>query len=345
MKIDERLGRGLVGGKGGSDNAVVTQGNQLIEGSYDINLSEIRLLWLALTKVDSKNPRPSAEIVLTVAEFSSMYGLDLGNSMNQLKSISESLGTKPIHTYEYNEKKDRLDKVIRFWFSSIRYGVNNTADITLKFSEDVSPFLYELKNEFTQMNIVSMAKLDTSFSFRLFSWLSRYRKLDKYKNDKTGVISTQKISVDWMKDRAGLTGKYTDFKNFRVRVIEPAIEAINRTTDLSVRYETVFEGKKVTDLIFHFIIEGEKGYLRVKPEPPKLPRRPRVLKGSHAEGEWAKACLDKLREYQAQLTNYDEKEKISLLYLRKQINYYTILGNKDAVDFIEKEIKNRKNKK
>ncbi|EOG1717668.1 replication initiation protein [Salmonella enterica] len=329
-----------------SDNILVAQGNQLIEGSYDITLAEIRLLWLALTKIDSKKPQPrSTEIVLTAPEYSATYGVELANAAHQLQAVSESLGSKPIYTYEYNEQKQRTDTVLRFWFSQIAYGSNNGADITLSFSEKVTPFLYDLKKEFTQMNVFTMAKLDSPFAFRLYSWLNRYRYFDKYRNPKTGLIRTESISIDWMKERAGLAGKYADFKNFRVRVLDPAVNAINRTTDLTVRYETVTAVRKVTHIIFNYIVEGDKAYIRVKPEPPKLPRRPRVKKDSHAEGEWAKNCLDKIRDYESRLKDYDKEEELPMKYLKKQISYYQIIGNRDAVSYIEKTIAERKSKK
>ncbi|HDI9907500.1 TPA: replication initiation protein, partial [Escherichia coli] len=157
--------------------------------------------------------------------------------------------------------------------------------------------------------------------------------------------STEKISIDWMKDRSGLTGKYADFKNFRVRVLDPAVDAINRTTDLTVRYETVTTGRKVTHLVFNYIVEGDKAYIRVKPEPPKLPRRPRVKKGSHGEGEWAKTCLDLVREYEKKLKEYDKKEELPVAYLRKEILYYGIIGNTEAVSYIERLISERKSKR
>ncbi|HAH4691421.1 TPA: replication initiation protein [Escherichia coli] len=333
-------------GSRAGDTTLVAQGNQLIEGSYDITLAEIRLLWLALTKIDSKKPQPrSSEIVLTAPEYSSTYGVDLANAAHQLQAVSESLGSKPIYTYEYNSQKNRMDTVLRFWFSQIAYGSANGADVTLSFSDKVTPFLYDLKNEFTQMNVFTMAKLDSPFAFRLYSWLNRYRYFDKYRNPKSGVIRTENISIDWMKERAGLAGKYADFKNFRVRVLDPAVNAINRTTDLTVRYETVTAVRKVTHIVFSYIVEGDKAYIRVKPEPPKLPRRPRVKKGSHSEGEWAKSCLDKIRDYENKLKDYDTKEELPIKFLRKQILYYEIIGNRDAVNYIENCIAERKNKK
>lgn len=44
-----------------SKDNIVTQANQLVEGAFDITLIEMRLLYLALTKVDSRNPQPEGE--------------------------------------------------------------------------------------------------------------------------------------------------------------------------------------------------------------------------------------------------------------------------------------------
>ncbi|MCK4221152.1 replication initiation protein [Escherichia coli] len=66
MKIKENVKQEL------REQSLVTQSNKLIEGSYSVNLSEIRLLWLALTKVDSKLPQPEREYTLTAGEYLSL---------------------------------------------------------------------------------------------------------------------------------------------------------------------------------------------------------------------------------------------------------------------------------
>lgn len=127
-----------------------------------------------------------------------------------------------------------------------------------------------------------------------------------------------------MKDRSGLTGKYADFKNFRVRVLNPAVDAINRTTDLTVRYETVTTGRKVTHLIFNYIVEGDKAYIRVKPEPPKLPRRPRVKKGSHGEENGLKRALNWYVSMKENLKNTIKTKRCQLLICVKK---FFIMGS------------------
>lgn len=120
-----------------SKDNIVTQANQLVEGAFDITLIEMRLLYLALTKVDSRNPQPEGEYTLYAKEYKDMFSLG-ESSYEQIKTAVNSLARKPIITYEYNEAKQRINKVQRFWFSSIPYGASgNSSDITLRFSDTV----------------------------------------------------------------------------------------------------------------------------------------------------------------------------------------------------------------
>lgn len=322
------------------EQSLVTQSNKLIEGSYDVNLSEIRLLWLALTKVDSKLPQPEREYTLTAGEYSAMYELDLNNCYKQLRKIADTLGTKPIITYEFNEKKKRIDKVSRFWFSKISYGVDGEPEITLKFSDEVSKYLYEIKSEFTQMNIFNMTRLDSSFAFRLFSWLSKYKNLDKYKTPK-GVIKTDPISISWMKERFGLLDKYNEYKHFKVRILEPAIASINRTTNYNVTYEQKKTGKAVTHIIFKFVDASDQDKLTIKPISPKLPRKPSIKAKPEQVSVWAKSCIKLIAEFESALIRQGEKGKLPKPMLRKLIEFYDILGDRANVELRERQLEAR----
>ena len=44
---------------------------------------------------------------------------------------------------------------------------------------------------------------------------------------------------------------YTNYKDFRVRVLTPAIEEINKYTDICVAYDEQRSGRKVTHITFY----------------------------------------------------------------------------------------------
>ncbi len=106
------------------------------------------------------------------------------------------------------------------------------------------------------MNLEHMVKLDTPFSFRLYSWLYKYKNLNRNKKH-SGVISTDPITIEWMKERTGLTGKYPVYKDFKKRVLDPAVDIINANTNLSVTYEGIKSGRKIESVVFTYLVENE----------------------------------------------------------------------------------------
>lgn len=54
--------------------------------------------------------------MLTAPEYSAMYDLELANSAHQLQSVSLTLGSKPIYTYEWNERKKESMQLLDIGF-------------------------------------------------------------------------------------------------------------------------------------------------------------------------------------------------------------------------------------
>ncbi len=336
--------------KARNDNSqLVYQGNSLIEGAYNITLDETRFIYLALTKVDSMRPQPDGAYTLYPHEFEKLFGTNPKNTHRQLKEAASSLGKKPIFTYEWNERLKRVDKVERFWFSSIRYDASGgNSDVTVRFSLDVAEYLYELKREFTRLNIDVIAKLESPFAFRLYSWLISYRELARCQKN-NGIIVTDPFEIEWMRERAGFVGKtYYEYRFFRRDVIEPAIKQINAKTDISVSWEPLKRGRKIHAIVFSYIIEDGSGTQEIpksKPLRPRLPRRPHVAAGSDAEGRWARACLDLMTGYRAELHQYDDAEKLAVADLKKMQGWYLIIGDKISANSLDSEIKSRSRKR
>ena len=308
----------------------IVQGNDLIEGAYKINLDEFRLLNLALSKVDSKGEQPSKPYVISVQDFQNTYKLSHNNGHARLRDSAKGLLRKPIVIYRTDTKTGRLKGVERPWFSLIEYDVvDGDASVSLIFSEFVRPYLYELKKNFTSVIFKNISALDTAFSIRLYYWLAKPKRL--IRNSRNGTTSVQ-LDIDWMKQRAGIENKYDDYRIFRRKLIEPAVERINSETDITVAFESIKTGKKVTGIEFIYI--DEKG--RTKPKRQRLPRRPHVNKGSHAEGLWARDCIKIMSSYELDLA--DVGYKLEVDDLRKMQSWYKIIGDEFAIKEIEEEI-------
>ena len=315
------------------DNLTVVQGNDLIEGTYKVSIDEYRLLNLALSKVDSVNSQPATPYLLSVNDYQEAYGVSHKTHEN-LRDAARQLMKKPIVIYQTDSRTKKTKTVEIAWFSMIKY---DNSVVELYFSEFVRPYLYELKQNFTSVVFKNLSKLDTPFSVRLYLWLSKFRNLKKHRTD-SGTIYAD-IELSWMREHGGLENKYTDYRILRRRLIEPAINKINKHTDISVSFDPIKQGKTVSGIRFFYLPDGP---VKFKPSRKRLPRRPHVKLGSEAEGLWARKCISIMSEYDLDLI--DTGYKLEVGDLRKLQAWYKITGDTLAIQDLEEEISKRVNK-
>lgn len=315
------------------DNLTVVQGNDLLEGAYGVTLDEMRLLNLALAQIDSRKPQPDTLYKLYPKDYQKVYGVNVTSSHRQLRDAAESLMKKPVTIYR-EDKNGKIRTVKLSWFSRLEYvSSDDHSAVVLRFGQDVAPYLYELKESFTKLDFLNLARLDTPFSIRLYSWLVKARNLHRYrKNDAIEVT----LEIEWMREKANLLGKYKDYRDFRQKLLQPSIDRINAATDISVIWEPVKTGRSVTAIRFAYVDESTPEV--VKPVRPRLPRRPHVTAGSAAEGEWARKCIQILTNYRNSLLDYDDQAKLTVPDLRKLAGWYKTIGHSALEKSVLKEI-------
>jgi plasmid replication initiation protein len=315
------------------NDLTIVHSSALVDASYSLTTTEMRLIILSATKVDSRK-KNIGEIVVTVKEFEEAYGVSSNNSYNELKKAIKSIMRKPISLFDEAEG----EVVELAWLLKNQYKTDSQGSrVTFQFSPLVEPHLFELKKRFTAINFEFASKLNTPFSFRLYQWLKKVENLNKNKDGHT--ISTI-LNVDWMKDKVSITG-YPVWFDFERRVIKPSVDKINAETDISVVYEPIKTGRKVTDIKFSYVVEKDDSCM--KPVRPRLFRRPKVQKDSNEEGVWMRKNLALLLEYEVQLKQYDNKEKLALADLRKIADYASIC-DKITEDRVRNEIELRTKK-
>jgi plasmid replication initiation protein len=320
------------------DNLTVVHSNDLIEASYGQSIDELRLINLALTKINSQKENPGV-INVSPEEFSKMFSLKDKNIWRNMKNAVDRIMSKPVKIYRLDDKgKETVTNIT--WLVESEYYSNQEdgTKISIEFSPKITPYLFEIKDRFTSLNFEYACRLTTPFSYRLYSWLMEFKNLNK--NKEGGTIKVE-LENSWMMERANIKGDYERWSNFKSRVIEPAVAQINAKTDISVIWRGVKSGRGIKSICFNYAFED--GAVKM-PVRPRLLRRPKVKTDTHAEAAWMRGNLNLLVTYKDELAKYNKTAKITIADLKKMVEYAKKTGHTMRYESLSAELNERSRK-
>lgn len=116
----------------------------------------------------------------------------------------------------------------------------NSGTMRVRFDEDICPFVINVLENTTRITLVYVLRMSSAYSFQLYLICRSY-----------AGVHTLNIDYTQLKEKMGCTSKYSEFFNFKARVLIPALQDINSYSDLSVTYAEHREGNSVTSLTFN----------------------------------------------------------------------------------------------
>ena len=241
-------------------NQSVVISNRLIQNSY-FALTEIQLksLLYTISKIQETD-EPWKEYSLSVRDLCEVCNMrTIGTNTYKGRTglvygaMRELRGK---HLDLFDEKGRAFNTG---WFSKVKME-NDNDTVYYTFDTDLMPYLFHLKKEigYTITHLETLLSMDSPVGMRLYLFLRSIAFRG----------TTQTVTLDEIRERTGNAGKYDKYKDLRVRVIEPAIEDINKYSDMSVECVEVKKGKKVIALDFTIrdknrLTDEEKAYKRL----------------------------------------------------------------------------------
>lgn len=297
---------------------IVVKSNDFIEASYKLTLDETRVLLLTLGVLDPDKPKRLFEF--TVSDFAKRFGIDEKIAYQQVSKAVDKLGGR----WAVIEKTKKVERKVTFLTEQAYFQGEGRFQIILH--EKLMPYISKLKGRFTKYNLDYVVNFNGFHSIRLYELMAQYR-----------IGGEREISLTDLKDWLQVADKYPRYNNFKQWVIEPSVNEINNKSDLNITYEPIKQGRKIHGL--KFTIKAKKQHQTTNKIDIKLPNRPQVLKGSDAEGKWARECIRVIKKFYQD--NKIELQNYRLEHLTKLVNYYTILGDTFARDDVKKVIEYR----
>ncbi|KAA0178865.1 replication initiation protein [Cupriavidus gilardii] len=226
----------------------------LVNASHGLKLNEKRLMMCALRFIDSKKS-PYAQgganlgyvsVRVRADQFAAVANLQPREGERQATSAYEGLKDACARLMErkltYRDGKKTVQ--LRWVFKATYHDGEGWAEIA--FSPDLTPHIFMLRNRFVQYNLELARGLQSVYTWRLLELLMREK-------DRGKLL----ITVDDLRIALDIPDTYR-FADIKRRVIETAVDELNRKADLVIQWKPVKRGRAVHSLEFTFIENPQK---------------------------------------------------------------------------------------
>ena len=231
-------------------NKYVYLKNDLVRAAHGLSLMEKRLLMLAISRIDSKQPATieNMTVRVNVSEFSKAFGVTAKSTYNDVKLATEQL----MDRYIRFSSPDGKQEVRMQWVGRATY-VKDMGTVEIAFWHELSPMLFELEKHFTGYKLSRAGGLKSVYSWRIFELIMQFKN--------TGIL---KIEIpEFMEIMEAPESYKKDFGLHRVRVIEPAIKEIREKDGLRITWKPIKTSRKVTALEFKFPVEPQHELFKI----------------------------------------------------------------------------------
>ena len=223
-------------------NSLVVKDNALINASYNLELTEQRLIMLAIINARESGQGITADSKLEIhaSDYAKLFNVSADASYKALREAVNNLFNRQFsYTAEY-KKTGKVGIVRSRWVSRIFY-VDDLALLEITFAPDVVPLITRLEEHFTKYEAKQVAHLTSKYATRLYELLIAWREVGK----------VPQLELSEFRNRLGLVdSEYTAMSDFKKRVLEPSIKQINEHTDITVTYEQHKKGRIISGFSF-----------------------------------------------------------------------------------------------
>ncbi|MCB1660243.1 MAG: replication initiation protein RepM [Pseudomonadales bacterium] len=286
---------------------LIVKDNVLINASYSLDLTEQRLILLAILEAREKGHSTDKDLTVHAESYISNFRVHKNTAYEALKNACNNLFERKF-SYQKLTDKGNIENIRSRWVQRISY-VENEALVRFRFSDDVIPLITQLEQHFTSYELEQVSNLTSIYAIRLYELLIAWRS--------TGNVSMIEIS-DFRKKLGVQDDEYPRIDNFKRKVLNIAITQINEHTDITVDYEQHKAGRTITG--FSFTFTQKKQPKDVTPKAKKSAEKPKKTK-QEEQLDWMTAdILERFQslsaEQQAEALRRTEKKLSALSRVR-----------------------------
>lgn len=227
----------------------VRQHNAITNARHDLSSVQLDIYFMLLSLLrvgDTQNTKYE----ISVLQIEDITGRQW--NYQQLRDATAGLIGK---VFEIEENDGLLQVAM---MSSAKY-LKGKGKIQLTISEDLKPYLVDLKNNFTSFQLYCVLSMSSKYAKWMYVQFSRWKDIGYYSYE----LDALKVLLN-LKDPKGKTPElYKQWGQFKDYVLEPAVRQINELSDIHISFEIEKKGKSVHTI--HFTISHVKRFQSIIP--------------------------------------------------------------------------------
>lgn len=307
-----------------SRSDLVVKSNRLNMAIQNLSLSEVRILQLAIVDARETGNGLSTDKPLSISalRYAKAFGVARQTAHEAILNAEKNLFDR---RFSFLDVDDKLVK--SRWVQRVKY-LDDEASIEVILTYDVVKEITRIdgyENFFTQYLLEQTAKMQSTYSVRLYELLVQWKTAKK----------TPLLDLDCFRQQLGVgVDEYKLMSNFKKRVLDLAVKEINETSDLTVSYEQEKRGKNIVGFRFRVLFKDKAKQKDMKKNATKDIDTPDMLTSvkmtDKQRGTFAAklAKMSELSSYARQGEDYKqfaERIEIDLLDEKKQAVYLPYL--------------------
>ena len=222
------------------EDKIIYQHNAITSGRYDFSACMLDILFMVL-----------AQLKPDVMEYD-IYTADIENITGRKWNISQLTKTTELMLTRMFEIED-LEKYRQFVLFQCFDYLKGNRTIRVRLSDVSLPYFFELKNNFTVMQLKSLLSCSSKYAKRLYALACQWRSVGFKKME---ILELKKMLE--LVDKKGYE-QYENITDFKKNVLDIAKGQINENTDIEFDYKLTKRGRS-----FHFITLYFNGVKQVK---------------------------------------------------------------------------------
>lgn len=225
---------------------LIVKRNDLIQTTaFGLTNAEYDMLNYIIMKIKPEDKDFYAQEI-SIQDYCRVMGISEKNNYTFIKDTAKGLSDKSIWAFIETEEGEKELKVVRW----IEDPVIMRGKIIVKLKPYWKPFLLDIENNYTSLVIQETAPMKSVYGKRT------YEILKSHIMGRKGQVIVR-IGIEEYKrlifGNEDYKKKYKEFNNFKIRVLEPAMNDMREYGDLNVSYRLIKEG--YTYKYIEFIVE------------------------------------------------------------------------------------------